>query len=157
MQANAHGVRFLVYALPLASHEPLRYRMVVDGAWMRDPLNSAYVRDQDTGLFLSILEYPPVSDESPGVYRILNGRRASFLYRGPPGRRVGLAGSFNDWDPFMHYLEETEPGLYRLDIDLPPGTQRYVFVLDGDMLTDPLNPESAYSRDGLRVSVLNVP
>jgi hypothetical protein len=156
MQINRYGVFFLVYPLPVGTDEPLRYRYVVDGAWVRDPLNGESTRDPLTGTTLSVLRYPRISDEKPGVYRILDGRRATFTFRAGPDERVFLSGSFNDWDPFMYPMAEVEPGLYRVSLDLSPGIQRYGFVVEGEILVDPLNPESAFSRDGLRVSVLSV-
>jgi hypothetical protein len=157
MMRNQHGIYFLVFPIPPAKKEALRYRLVVDGVWLRDPLNPLAFRDPKTGLSVSLAEIPFVSDEKPGEYRILEGRRASFLYRSEPGDRVTLAGSFNDWDPFMYQMAEVEPGLYRFSLELPPGVQRYVFVSRGREVVDPLNPRSAYSGDGLRVSVLDVP
>jgi hypothetical protein len=156
MEINRYGVFFLVYPLPVGTDEPLRYRYVVDGAWVRDPLNAESARDPRTGTALSVLRYARISDEKPGVYRILDGRRATFTFRADPGGRVFLSGSFSDWDPFMYPMAEVEPGLYRVSIDLSPGIQRYGFVVKGELLIDPLNPESAFSRDGLRVSVLSV-
>ncbi len=157
MEINRYGVFFLVYPLPTGSSEPLRYRMVVDGAWIRDPLNVETARDPDTGAALSILRFDRLSEDVPGSYRILDGRTATFTYRGAAGDRVYLSGSFNDWDPFMYPMMEIEPGLFKLIVDLPPGVQRYVFVVGGELLADPLNTAIAYSRDGLRVSVLTVP
>jgi len=157
MEINRYGIFFLVYALPAGVSEPLRYRFVVDGAWIRDPLNDETARDPDTGAALSVLRFDRLSEDAPGSYRILEGRTATFTYRAAAGDRVYLSGSFNDWDPFMYPMPEVEPGLFRLSVDLPPGVQRYVFVVGGELLPDPLNAASAYSRDGLRVSVLTVP
>ena len=67
-----------------------------------------------------------------------------------------VCGDFDNWDPFIHELVETSPGIYELELPLPPGRHYYTFIYRGEALTDPLNPDKAANRDGKAVSVLNV-
>jgi hypothetical protein len=173
MRRNQHGIFFLVYPIPVKSDkileimspadtlsEDIRYRLMVDGQWTYDASNKNRSVDGKTGVTVSVLEIPFLSIESPGIYPILDeqdGDTARFRYRGEPGSVITVAGSFNDWDPFMYEMEEIEDGLYTLTLKLPRGIQRYAFIDRGRKVADALNPDFAYTPEGTRVSVLQVP
>ncbi len=151
---NPHGVFVLLYRPPDGLTE-LVYRFVVDGLWMPDPKNAERVR-QENGIELSRLSIEgafPIEPESPivgdnGVVRL--------SYRGAAGQRVYVSGDFSNWDPFLYHLKETSPGTYVLDLPLPPGLHPYLFVVNGDKTTDPLNPQTMVRGDGRIVSVIRV-
>jgi hypothetical protein len=155
---NKQGIFVLAYPVPLARKEPLRYRLVVDGAWMTDPANPAAERDPSTGIEASVAAVPYLDDRRLGSYQLLaeDGRTARFLFRGESGRSVTVYGDFDNWDPFIHELAETESGVYTLDLPLPEGTHRYAFVYGGEVLPDPLNPRREKNAEGKIVSVLVV-
>jgi hypothetical protein len=157
-ERNERGVFVLAYQIPLEFESPLAYRLVVDGAWIADPWNSSTATLADSGLAVSLVEVPRISSERPGVYRVLgkDGRTAHFLFKGAPGEIVSVAGSFNNWDPFTHLLEETSPGVYELILPLPPGLNLYTYVYRGESIPDPLNVEKASDRYDRVVSVLRV-
>jgi hypothetical protein len=156
-EKNREGVFVLALPVPLKSKAPLAYRLIVDGTWMADPQNPLRTLGR-SGVELSLLELPYLSDEVPGLYSILesDGRTARFLFKGEPGMYVTVAGTFNNWDPFLYPMEETSPGTYALELVLPPGRQYYAFVYDGERHYDPFNQEKATSRDGQIASVLMV-
>ncbi len=158
-ERNAQGVFVLALPLPLDSENPLAYRIVVDGVWTRDPANPSWRRDPRTALDLSVLAVPRVSSERPGLYRLVSedGRLVRFLWKGEPGSVVTVAGDFNQWDPFLHELRETEPGVFRLDLALPPGRHRYAFFYRGESRADPLNPSHEFTKDGMEVSTVELP
>jgi hypothetical protein len=155
---NKQGVFVLAYPVPLLRREPLRYRLVVDGAWITDPANPSTARDALSGVELSVAEVPWIGDRRLGSYELLaeDGRTARFLFRGESGRSVAVYGDFDNWDPFIHELAETEPGVYTLDLPLPEGIHRYAFVYGGEVLPDPLNPRREKNAEGKIVSVLVV-
>lgn len=155
-EKNAFGIFVLAYPIPLERAEPLAYRLVVDGAWVADPANPRRASAARTGLGLSVAEVPYLSAERPGLYSLVaeDGRTARFLWKGPPGERVTVAGDFNGWDPFLHELRETRPGVYELELALLPGTHYYCFVNRGEYRPDPLNYAKASSPEGRVVSVL---
>jgi len=157
-ERNERGIFVLAYLLPREFPSPLAYRLVVDGAWMADPLNASRATLTDSGVGVSLVEIPWESSEVPGVYRVLgdDGRTAHFLWKGPSGETVSVAGSFNNWDPFTHQLGETRPGIYELVLPLPPGLNLYCYVWRGQMIPDPLNDEKASDRYDRVVSVLRV-
>ncbi|MCX7023561.1 MAG: hypothetical protein NT080_02950 [Spirochaetes bacterium] len=158
-ERNGLGVFVLAYPVPCDRDAPLSYRLVIDGVWTKDPSNAAAVRDGRTGLEISVLPIPFLSSERPGVWRQLSadGRTVRFLFKGEPGQVVTVSGDFNGWDPFLHELAETAPGVYRLELELPPGRHLYSFFYRGDRLPDPLNPSLIYTGEGTPVSVIVVP
>jgi hypothetical protein len=152
---NANGVYVLLYRPPEGLDE-LVYRYVVDGLWQPDPYNPVHTRDDRGTLFsrLSIAGAFPIVLESPMVSP---GGRVKLSYVGQSGSSVYVTGDFTNWDPFLYHLTETSPGTFTLDVTLPPGLHRYVFVVNGSSIIDPLNPRTAVRSDGRRVSVMAVP
>lgn len=68
---------------------------------------------------------------------------------------VALAGSFNDWNQ-SQLLFGREGGEWVCRVELEPGVYRYKFVVDGDWLLDPSNPETAEDEAGNVNNVLEV-
>ncbi len=147
---NQYGIFVLDYEVPENVHV-VRYRLVVDGLWVNDPSNPDAEADPQGNLIsLFTIEKEP---ERP----LHNPRRepdgsVTFVFRGPPGRNVTIQGDFNNWDPFMDQLVETEPGQYRINLRLLPGTHWYRFFTDGQRLLDRYNSDTALDPDGEPVS-----
>ncbi len=147
---NQYGIFVLDYEVP-ETVRVIRYRLVVDGLWVHDPSNPDAEMDAQGNLisFFTIEKEP----ERP----IVNPRRepdgsVTFVFRGPPGQRVTIQGDFNNWDPFMDQLVETEPGQYRITLRLLPGSHWYRFFSDGQRLLDRYNADTARDPDGEPVS-----
>ena len=155
-ERNRQGVFVLAYPVPLNRSEDLAYRVIIDGVWTTDAANPNRREDPDTGLILSTAHVPVLSDLHLGLYKLVDddGITARFLFRATSGESVTVCGDFDNWDPFIHELTETSPGIYRLDLPLTPGRHYYSFNYRGEALPDPLNPAKASSRDGRVVSVL---
>jgi len=151
---NQYGVFVLDYEVP-ENIRLIRYRLVVDGLWVNDPLNPLSEQDDQGNLIsLFMLETEPTRP-------ILNPQRESdgsvtFVFRGSPGRRVTIQGDFNNWDPFVDQLIETEPGTYRITLRLLPGGHWYRFFADGQRLLDQFNTDTAQDPDGMPVSYFEV-
>lgn len=151
---NQYGVYVLDYEVP-ENTLVMRYRMVVDGLWVNDPSNPEIEADGQGNLIsLFTIEKEP---QRPTV----NPRREpdgsiTFVFRGQPGRRVTIQGDFNNWDPFMSQLAETESGVYRITLRLVPGGHWYRFFVDGNRLLDRYNSETAVDPDGQPVSYFEV-
>jgi retinol-binding protein 3 len=58
---------------------------------------------------------------------------------------VALAGEWNGWDPRAQPMARRD-GAWVATVDLEPGAHPYKFVVDGEWMVDPANPETA--RDG---------
>jgi hypothetical protein len=148
------GLLFYVHQIPKDLNE-LEYRLIINGLWTVDPVNPQTRRDTVSGLAWSVLSLPP-RNPMPDP---LNGppESLSFSFKGPPGETVTVAGNFNGWDPFMYELKESPPGVYTLNLPLPPGKYQYVFFHRGERYLDPYNPRRIYSRDGTAASEIVIP
>lgn len=148
------GILFYVYEFPEGIKE-LNYRLIIDGLWTTDPNNPIYKMDQSTGLVHSVVilpdNYPVDIEKRPILYSAPAGN-LRFTFDGDPGKTVTVAGTFNNWDPFMYELREMRPGHYELILPLSPGTYRYVFFYQGDQVLDPHNPRKVYTKEGRAVS-----
>lgn len=151
---NENGVFVLDYALP-EGITVLRYRIVVDGLWMRDPMNPAFEVDR-MGEAFSVVEVG-IRDRMEANPRLQKDGSALFTYRGAAGKAVALVGDFNNWDPFMDRFDEKEPGFYELALRLRTGSHGYYFFVDGDRVLDPRNHQVMETPDGLAVSVFSWP
>ena len=142
------GVVFYVHQIP-EGITGIDYRLVIDGLWTTDPANPDSRRDK-SGLLLSTISIPP----REAVPHPLNGPPGglSFVFKGPPGETVTVAGNFNGWDPFMYELREGPSGYYSINIPLPPGKYQYVFFHKGQRHLDPYNSQRIYAKDGKAAS-----
>ncbi|MDR1302423.1 MAG: glycogen-binding domain-containing protein [Treponema sp.] len=147
------GILFHVYTVPDHIQE-LEYRLIIDGLWTTDPGNPVFRLDS-SGLLYSVVSIP-VLQKSPSTFDAPPGS-LSFIYNGPPGESVTVAGTFNGWDPFMYTLQEKKPGYYSLILPLPPGTYQYVFFHRGQRILDPYNPNRVYTQDGKTASIAVIP
>lgn len=74
-----------------------------------------------------------------------------FEYRPPAGKspaKVALAGSFNGWSQDRDQFQRGEDGVWRLEKPISPGNWTYKFVVDGEWIADPANPEQDSSGFG---------
>lgn len=85
-------------------------------------------------------------------------RRIEFVIHAGTGHEfVGLAGSFNDWDPARKPLVDKKgDGVYRGIVMLAPGEYEYKFVVDGKWCIDENNPCLASNDLGTLNSVIKV-
>ena len=84
-------------------------------------------------------------------------RRVEFSLHGESGKKIFIAGSFNDWDPdksFMPY--DPVEKCYRFCLELAPGYYEYKFVVDGLWMLDESNHNFASNDFGTLNSVVNV-
>jgi hypothetical protein len=152
---NQNGVFVLDYPVPEGLRE-IAYRIVADGLWMADPANPQVQTDQlGTEFSVFTLEKEPVRP-------IINPRQerdgsVTFVFHGTPGRRVSIAGDFNNWDPFMDSLSETAPGTYAVTLRVPVGRHWYFFFFEGRRVLDMFNSQTGVDPDGNRVSYFSLP
>lgn len=71
-------------------------------------------------------------------------------------RKVGLAASFNGWQPENMPLHAQRRGEWKVVVPLPPGTYRYAFDVDGRWTPDPATDRTD-RHQGREVSVKEVP
>ena len=68
-----------------------------------------------------------------------------FRFEYPGAAKVYLAGDFNNWNPTMDGMVKRD-GAWEVRLYLVPGKYRYMFVVDGENIPDPDNPNR--DRDG---------
>ncbi len=76
-------------------------------------------------------------------------KRASFSFMAPEAQSVLVAGDFNSWDPQAHPLKKTSDGLWKVNINLSPGTYEYRFLVDGEWRNDPQCDYASSSPHGI--------
>ncbi|MDR2551952.1 MAG: glycogen-binding domain-containing protein [Treponema sp.] len=144
------GMLFYVFTVPEKLKEDLEYRLVIDGLWVRDPLNPEYRTDPTSGILHSVVSLPPI--RRPDRPNRGPAGTLTFTFYAPSGETITVAGSFNNWDPFMYEVPELSPGRYSLSLPLPPGTYQYAFFYRGERHLDPNNPRRVYTREGKAAS-----
>ena len=73
-----------------------------------------------------------------------------------PGKKVFVAGSFNDWKPEKQLVDKNNSGVYRCQLRLMPGEYQYKFVIDGNWCLDAENPNFIPNDFGTLNSLLLV-
>jgi 1,4-alpha-glucan branching enzyme len=64
------------------------------------------------------------------------GIRFQLFY--PDAETISITGTFNNWDPKIHFLSETKPGYWSIVIPLSKGRYQYMFVVDQQIwISDP--------------------
>lgn len=92
------------------------------------------------------VELPPPSLKGNTTFRLKGYPEASL---------VVLTGTFNDWNQSqLLFAREGDAWVCRVELD--PGVYRYKFVVDGDWLLDPSNPDTAEDEAGNVNNVIEV-
>ena len=72
--------------------------------------------------------------------------KATFTLKGHPNAQsVAVAGTFNDWNPESNPLTR-QGDVWTITVEADSGRHLYKFIVDGEWMIDPDNPETA--RDG---------
>ena len=85
-------------------------------------------------LFLSQRASPPVAATPATAPPVL----VRFALDARGARHVTVAGDFNDWSTDAVAMEDSEQnGHFVATVALPPGLHEYMFLVDGEWVTDP--------------------
>jgi hypothetical protein len=148
------GILFYIYPIPDQHNGALEYRLIIDGLWVKDPLNPNSRVDSASGITRSVVPIPYV--KRPNTPESMPAGTIVFSFAAPSGESITVAGSFNSWDPFMYELRETTPGQYTLSLPVPPGVYQYVYFYRGERRLDPNNPNRIYTREGKAANEITV-
>jgi outer membrane protein insertion porin family len=108
------------------------------------------------GIDILVESDPDLSDESifhRGRLRggplspVMTGEGVLFRFRDEDAHSVSVVGEFNDWDETATPMRRTRNGVWRTTIDLDSGRWSYLYVVDGEWLTDPDNPVLRPAKD----------
>ena len=84
-------------------------------------------------------------------------KRVKFEVAAGVGKTVSIAGSFNEWDPNVKYLQDKDGnGVYVCYLMLAPGVYEYKFIIDGEWCLDDNNANFAPNDFGTLNSVKEV-
>ena len=83
-------------------------------------------------------------------------KEVTFSFNAPTARSVFVVGNFNNWSLDNDNLLEKRDGVWSKKFKLTPGTYQYKFVVDGEWIEDPINPELASNPFGEFNSVIDV-
>jgi len=153
---NEYNVFFITKDIPKKT-ACINYRLIVDGVWTNDPVN--------TNSFLSSEKFKVSRIDIPQKYYeqevspiIGSDRNVKFVYKDVTNMQVYLSGNFNNWDPFMLRMKEESEnsGIYSISLRLAEGNHYYRFVADGISLQDPNNSKTAYDSRGNAVSIITI-
>ena len=133
-----------------------QYKLMVDGIWIEDPLNTNFIIDQSGQKvsaftleedFIPFKKYPLLLKNNEYVFRYFN----------PGAQQVMLVGDFNHWNPYSIPLKYTGAGWFEIRMTLSPGYHIYCYVVDGEWIPDPGNLVQYSDTTGSIVNVLKVP
>ena len=85
-----------------------------------------------------------------------NANVVCFEFNCGNARSVGIAGTFNDWNPKATTMFLAGTGRWMKELTLPPGHYEYQYVVDGKWINDPRAVKSTPNPYGGRNSVLVV-
>ncbi len=144
------------------------YKFLVDGEYTTDPDNPNTNPDPYGGEN-SVVTVSPAGEpkasvdaniektEPLRVKDVVDTKNVEFSYKAPTAKNLAVAGDFNSWSTDANQMEKGDDGIWRTTIELFPGKYEYKYVVDGDYVTDPNNPEKAPDPYGGENSVINVP
>jgi len=155
------------------------YKFVVDGQWREDPdnpeqksdpfggTNSVVTVKADGSLIggaavvpaaiapAAAAPTPATDDITVGAPRAVTGG-IQFTYHASGAVSVTLAGTFNGWNADEIPLTADGQGNWLVIKDLAAGQHEYKFVVDGNWLADPENPDTQSDPYGGVNSVITV-
>lgn len=82
-------------------------------------------------------------------------RKATFSIYSADAKEVYLIGSFNDWSPKKHPMNQNSLGVWKKTVIIPPGIYEYKFLIDGQWTIDPQNGLTCMNCFGTKNSVLD--
>lgn len=64
-------------------------------------------------------------------------KKIEFALWAPAAQSVALAGTFNGWHPSRTPMQKDGEGVWRTKLWLATGSHEYLFVADGQWISDP--------------------
>lgn len=152
-QINEKGI--YIYTGPSPDVREIRYRLVIDGLWMADPLSPGNIKDE-YGISVSTLTVPEPEFVKVSGPSLNEAGKTVFTIRSRPDSTVSIVGTFNGWDPYMTPMTETSPGIYTTELRLRSGSYFYYFMIDGKKSMDPMNFARARNIEGEEVCQIDI-
>jgi 1,4-alpha-glucan branching enzyme len=64
-------------------------------------------------------------------------KKVIFSVTAPQVSSVSGAGDFNNWNTISHPMKRDKKGVWKVSLNLAPGTYQYRFFVDGGWQSDP--------------------
>jgi 1,4-alpha-glucan branching enzyme len=64
-------------------------------------------------------------------------KRVNFKFLAPLAEKVSVAGDFNEWNLMSHPMKKDKKGIWKISLNLLPGTYQYRFLVDGEWQGNP--------------------
>ncbi len=74
--------------------------------------------------------------------KVSKTKRVVFSLLAPHANHVSVAGDFNGWDTGSHAMKKDQAGVWKLSVNLAPGSYQYRFFVDGAWENDPQSTDS---------------
>ncbi|MFH0974461.1 MAG: hypothetical protein V1874_01615 [Spirochaetota bacterium] len=124
------------------NNNTIRYKFVVDGIWLPDPMNPEK-EDDDSGSYVSIIYPINLTDTKNVSYRLIDTQLVEFRIYKPRAKHISLVGDFNNWNPENDLLKKKKSGVWMLVKRLNPGIYKYKYIIDGERSVDIYNSSNA--------------
>lgn len=82
-------------------------------------------------------------------------RKVEMSFDAPFAKFVNIAGDFNAWEMTTLAMRKSD-GVWKITLELKPGTYQYKFLADGEWVNDPNNVRTAPNQFGSLNNVLEV-
>jgi hypothetical protein len=105
------------------------------------------------GLLLAAATLPALVGTATADYPRGVSGGVEFVLKDDGAMQVHWAGDFNGWSTSANPFVQDDSGSWRLVLPLPPGEYEYKFVVDGNYIADPDNPQTRgeYGNTWLKV------
>jgi len=124
--------------------------------WLRTPRLTPLAAAGGAAALLAIALALPLRPAGPVAPPAGGVVLARLSLQAPQARRVAVAGDFNGWSPEAAPLSRGPGGAWSGELALPRGRHQYMFVVDGQWVTDPTAPVTLDDGFGHRNAVLDL-
>ena len=84
----------------------------------------------------------------------INGEKVTFIYRGE-AQKVCLVGDYNSWELEDWMVRQDNSDIWRIQKTFPVNARfDYKYVVDGNWITDPLNPNTTQVGAGMNSTLM---
>lgn len=98
---------------------------------------------------------PPAPKIAPPTVVPVSARKVEMSFDAPFAKFVNIAGDFNAWEMTTLALRKSD-SVWKITLELKPGTYQYKFLADGEWVNDPNNVRTVPNQFGSLNNVLEV-
>ncbi len=99
---------------------------------------------------------PPVTAKTPAKAKKPTKPSTTFSLYAPDAHEVYVIGDFNNWRTDDLKAKKFKDGTWRKSVKLKAGIYHYLFIVDGEWWTDPVNQNRLQNPFGTENSVIEI-